>query len=91
MPNERPDRHVEFRDQLQNALYNVGLFGQRIGNPGETVDLYSVLGKRQFPGFLTMICQSSELFGIQALLLQRSDQVAFGLLLDMAIFYRMKI
>jgi hypothetical protein len=24
-------RYDEFRDQLQNALHNVGLFGQRIG------------------------------------------------------------
>ena len=35
-------RYDEFRDQLQNALHNVGLFGQRIGNPVETVDLYTM-------------------------------------------------
>jgi hypothetical protein len=38
-------RYDEFRDQLQMALQNVGLLGQRIGNPTETVDLES-MGRR---------------------------------------------
>jgi hypothetical protein len=35
-------RYEEFRDQLQFALQNVGLLGQRIGNPTETIDLESI-------------------------------------------------
>ncbi len=38
-------RYDEFRDQLQIALQNVGLLGQCIGNPIETVDLYG-MGRR---------------------------------------------
>jgi hypothetical protein len=34
-------RYDEFRDQLQIALHNVGLFGQRLGNPTETIELES--------------------------------------------------
>ncbi len=35
-------RYDEFRYQIQTALQNVGLLGQRIGNPIETVDLDSM-------------------------------------------------
>jgi hypothetical protein len=38
-------RYDEFREQLQIALLNVGLLGQRIGNPTETIDLES-MGRR---------------------------------------------
>jgi hypothetical protein len=38
-------RYDEFRDQLQIALQNVGLLGQRLGNPTETIDLEST-GRR---------------------------------------------
>ncbi len=37
-------RYDEFRDRLQIALQNVGLLGQRIGDPIETVDLHSMGG-----------------------------------------------
>jgi hypothetical protein len=36
-------RYNEFRDQLQNALQDVGLFGRRIGDPTESIDLSSTL------------------------------------------------
>jgi hypothetical protein len=36
-------RYQEFRDQLQIVLHNEGLFGQRIGNPTETIDLESMV------------------------------------------------
>jgi hypothetical protein len=38
-------RYDEFRDQLQIALHNAGLLGQRLGNPTETIDLES-MGRR---------------------------------------------
>ena len=34
-------RYQEFKDQLQKALTTASLFGQRIGNPNETIDLES--------------------------------------------------
>ncbi len=36
-------RYEEFREQLQIALQSVGLFGKRIGNPIETLDLESTV------------------------------------------------
>jgi hypothetical protein len=38
-------RYDEFRDRLQTALQNVGLLGERLGNPVETIDLES-MGRR---------------------------------------------
>jgi hypothetical protein len=32
-------RYDEFRDQLQIALHNAGLLGQRLGNPSDTIDM----------------------------------------------------
>jgi hypothetical protein len=58
-------RYEEFRDQLQIALQNVGLLGQRIGNPIETVELDS-MGRRWKVYIVGNAATSTEPFHVTA-------------------------
>jgi hypothetical protein len=57
-------RYDEFRDQLQIALHNVGLLGQRLGNPSETIDLESM--GRRWKVYVIGISNDTEPFHVTA-------------------------
>jgi hypothetical protein len=63
-------RYDEFRDQLQEALQDVGLFLQRIGNPVETIEL-SGMGRRWKVYILQSSPPNAEPFHVSA-------EIAFG-------------